>query len=251
MKKLFFTILLVLAGMLQVMAANSIKVQADTDYQQNKFKEAAQKYETIIKTQGEAAAIYYNLGNCYYKEKDIAKAVLNYERALLLDPGNPDIRFNLDMARSKTVDQVTPASQIFIVSWIHALANIMSERGWAKIAIASFIALLAMICLYIFGSRIIVKKAAFVGALLLLLVCIVTNALAGEQKDRLTNRTDAIVMAATIAVRSTPTDGGTELFVLHEGTKVHISDNTMKSWKEITLDDGKKGWIPTYALEQI
>ena len=91
-----------LIGLVQFTSATVSKAEADKDYQENKFADAIEKYEAILSSEGESAAIYYNLGNSYYKNKNIAKAVLNYERALLMNPGDADIRFNLDMARSKT-----------------------------------------------------------------------------------------------------------------------------------------------------
>ena len=181
----------------------------------------------------------------------MAKAVLNYERALLLNPGDADIRFNLDMARSKTVDQITPATEVFIVTWVNSLTNMQSERGWAKIGIVSFICLLVGLALYIFSKRLFVRKIGFIGAIILLVVTVCANLFARQQKNELMDRIGAIVMSPTVTVKSTPDESGTELFVLHEGTKVFVEDNSMKGWKEIRLEDGNKGWIPTEAIEII
>ncbi|WP_414478047.1 tetratricopeptide repeat protein, partial [Phocaeicola faecicola] len=125
------------------------KAEADQAYQANDYAKAIQLYEEILNTQGESADIYYNLGNSYYKEKNVAKAVLNYERALLLSPGDADIRFNLEMARAKSVDQITPTSEVFIVTWIKALTNSCSEKEWSVIGIMAFFLLLAGLAVYI------------------------------------------------------------------------------------------------------
>ena len=109
-------ILVCLIGYVQMVHA-ATKAEADKAYQENQFEQAIKLYEEILATDGESADIYYNLGNSYYKNKDIAKAVLNYERALLLNPGDADIRFNLDMARGKTTDQITPTHEVFILTW--------------------------------------------------------------------------------------------------------------------------------------
>lgn len=240
-----------LIGLVQFTSAAVSKAEADKDYQENKFADAIEKYEVILSSEGESAAIYYNLGNSYYKNKNIAKAVLNYERALLMNPGDADIRFNLDMARSKTVDQVTPTGEVFIVTWINSLINCMSESGWGTTGIVSFLLLLAGMALYIFGNRIVLKKIGFISAVIFLVVAVCANIFASEQKDELLNRTGAIVMSPSITVKSTPNESGTDLFVLHEGTKVYIEDNSMKGWKEIRLEDGKKGWLPVSAIEVI
>lgn len=251
MRKISFFIIFLLSFVQFVQAESFTKADADKAYQENKYAEAIKMYENILATQGESAVVYYNLGNSYFKEKNMAKAVLNYERALLLNPGDADIRFNLDMARSKTVDQITPATEVFIVTWINSLTNMQSERGWAKIGIVSFICLLVGLALYIFSKRLFIRKIGFIGAIILLVVTVCANLFARQQKNELMDRTGAIVMSPTVTVKSTPDKSGTELFVLHEGTKVFVEDNSMKGWKEIRLEDGNKGWIPTGAIEII
>ena len=251
MRKISFFIIFLLSFVQFVQAESFTKAYADKAYQENKYAEAIKMYENILATQGESAVVYYNLGNSYFKEKNMAKAVLNYERALLLNPGDADIRFNLDMARSKTVDQITPATEVFIVTWINSLTNMQSERGWAKIGIVSFICLLVGLALYIFSKRLFVRKIGFIGAVVLLVVTVCANLFARQQKNELMDRTGAIVMSPTVTVKSTPDKSGTELFVLHEGTKVFVEDNSMKGWKEIRLEDGKKGWLPVSAIEVI
>lgn len=251
MRKISFFIIFLLSFVQLVQAESFTKADADKAYQENKYAEAIKMYENILATQGESAVVYYNLGNSYFKEKNMAKAVLNYERALLLNPGDADIRFNLDMARSKTVDQITPATEVFIVTWVNSLTNMQSERGWAKIGIVSFICLLVGLALYIFSKRLFVRKIGFIGAVVFLVVTVCANLFARQQKNELMDRTGAIVMSPTVTVKSTPDESGTELFVLHEGTKVFVEDNSMKGWKEIRLEDGNKGWIPTEAIEII
>lgn len=250
MKKLSILLVAFLLCTVQLVSA-ATKAEADQAYQDNKFTDAIAAYESILNTEGESADIYYNLGNCYYKTKDIARAVLNYERALLLNPNDADIRFNLELARSKTVDQITPASEIFIVTWMKNITNLMSEKEWGITAIISFLLLLSGLALYIFGNRVALKKIGFVGAVLFLIICVSSNMFAKGQKNKIVNRTGAIIMSPTVTVKSTPNDSGTDLFVLHEGTKVYIEDNSMKGWKEIRLEDGKEGWLPASAIEVI
>lgn len=227
------------------------KTQADSAYINNDFAGAIAMYETIIQNQGESAAIYYNLGNSYYKIDNIAKAILNYEKALLLNPGNGDIRFNLELAQSKTIDKVVPMSEMFFVTWTKALTNQFSERGWGKLGIVSFILILLSLCLYFFGKKIILKKMGFIIAICMLMICIIANLFASTQKEKLMNRNNAIIMVPSITVKSTPNETGTDLFILHEGRKVMIKDNTMKEWKEIQLEDGNAGWIPSNSIEII
>lgn len=250
MKKIS-VILYFLIGMMQVLSAAPTKAEADKAYQDSHYADAIEKYEAILSEEGESAELYYNLGNSYYKNKNVAKAVLNYERALLLDPGNADARFNLEMARSKTTDKVTPVSEVFIVTWAKAVVNWQSESQWAVWGIVSFILLLASLGMYIFGKQIVLKKIGFTGAVAFLMITICANLCASQQKDELITRDGAIIMSPSITVKSTPNENGTNLFVLHEGAKVYIDDNSMKAWKEIRLEDGKKGWVPTSSIEII
>ena len=235
----------------QVAMAGSTKAEADKAYQENHFVQAAEIYESLLASQGESVEVYYNLGNSYYKQKNIAKAILCYERALLLDPANADVRFNLDLAKSKTVDKITPISEIFITTWIKSLMNLCSESQWAAIGIVMFIVLLVGLGLYVLGNRLLLRKIGFICAVLSLFLVILANWFAYKQKERLEIREGAIVMSPTITVRSTPNENGTALFVLHEGTKVVIDDDSMKGWKEISLEDGKKGWLPASSIERI
>ncbi len=244
-------ILLLAMGFTQIVCAASTKEKADKAYQDNDFDEAIAKYEEILDTEGESAVIYYNLGNAYYKTKNIAKAVVNYERALLLSPGNADIRFNLEMARSRTVDQITPTAEVFFVTWYKSLINTLDEKSWSYIGIFSFIVCLISLSFYIFGKKIWIKKAGFVVAVVLLVITACSNLFASQQKDELVNRTSAIIMDPTVSVKSTPDENGTDLFVLHEGTKVYIDDDSMREWKEIRLEDGNVGWVKTSAIEVI
>lgn len=226
------------------------KAEGDSAYMKDDYVSAIQIYEALL-SKGEAADVYYNLGNSYYKAGDIARAILNYERALLLQPGNNDIRANLEIARSKTIDKVESAPEIFFVSWINSLVNSMSVDVWAIWGIVCFILLIISLYFFIFSKQIVLKKTGFICGIIFLLMVVLTNVFAGQQKDELLNRNSAIVINPSVTVHSTPSDSGTSLFILHEGHKVDVKDNSMKDWKEIRLEDGKVGWIPASAIEII
>lgn len=234
----------------EIQMENVTKAEGDSAYIKNDYASAIQIYESLLKDE-EAADIYYNLGNSYYKAGVIAKAVLNYERALLLQPGNSDIRANLEVARAKTIDKVEPIPEVFFISWIKALENSISVDAWAAWGIISFILFIIALYFFVFSKQIARKKISFISAILFLIIVICSNLFASQQKERLVNRDDAIVMNPSVTVRSTPSESGTSLFVLHEGRKVSIKDNSMKEWKEIRLEDGKVGWVPASTIEII
>lgn len=229
---------------------NITKAEGDSAYIRNDFAAAIQIYEGLLQ-QGESSEVYYNLGNSYYKSGDIARAILNYERALLLNPGNGDIRANLEIARSKTIDKVESIPDIFFITWIKSLINCFGSDTWAQMAVVSFLLLLISLAIFFFSQQSKWKKMGFSGAILFLLLVILTNLFASEQRSYLTERNKAIILAPSVTVRSTPSESGTSLFILHEGSKVEIKDNSMREWKEILLEDGKVGWLPTSSIEVI
>ena len=229
---------------------DATKSEGDSAYIRNDFASAIQIYESLLR-KGEAADVYYNLGNSYYKVNEIAKAILNYERALLLQPGNGDIRANLEIARSKTVDKVETVPEVFFVTWTKALINSMSVDAWAVCGVVSFLLLIVSLYFFIFSKQVVLKKVGVITGIVFLIVVVMTNVFAFKQKKELLNRDSAIIMNPSVTVRSTPSENGTSLFILHEGHKVDIKDSSMKDWKEIRLEDGKVGWVPVSSIEII
>lgn len=241
---------LLLLLLLPLTATAVTKAEADSAYAQGRYQQAIRDYESLLK-QGVSTALYYNLGNAYYRMDDMPRAVLNYERALLLSPGDPDVRFNLQMARSKTIDKITPESEMFFVTWYHVLVNFTSVDGWARLALCALAVAIVLALLYLFASPVWMRKLGFFGALFMLLLFVVANLFAYAQKESFVRRSGAIIMAPAVTVKSTPASQGTDLFILHEGTRVEITDGTMRQWKRIRLADGKEGWIETSQMEII
>ena len=242
--------LIALLLLLPLGASAQTKSEADSAYAAGHYQKAVAIYEQLL-NQGASADLYYNLGNAYYRSENITRAVLNYERALLLSPGDRDIRFNLQLARSKTIDKIVPESEMFFVTWYHSLVNLMSVDGWAMTAIVSLALVIVLFLIYLFSEQVWLRKVGFFGGFALLLVFVLSNIFANAQKQELLHRKGAIVVASSVAVKSTPARNGTDLFILHEGTKVVITDGSMKDWKEIRLADGKEGWIESKKIELI
>ena len=233
------------------LAASAVtKADADSAYVRGHYQQAIKDYEALLR-QGASAELYYNLGNAYYRTENITQAVLNYERALLLSPGDRDIRFNLQLASSKTIDKIVPESEMFFVTWYHSLVNLMSVDGWARTSLISLALAIFLSLIYLFSDRLWLRKTGFFGGVLLLLLFVLSNVFASQQKKNLLFRKGAIVIAPSVTIKSTPAHNGTDLFILHEGTKVNITDDAMKGWKEIRIADGKEGWIESNKIEKI
>lgn len=245
-----FLFVLTSALIMPINASAITKENADSAYARQQYQQAIIDYEELLK-KGVNADLYFNLGNAYYRIGSITKAVLNYERAYMLSPGDADIRFNLQLARSKTIDKITPESEMFFVTWYRALVNLQSVDGWAKTALWSLAIAIILALIYIFSSRISLRKLGFYGSSLVILLFIFVNIFAYQQRQVLQNRTGAIVMSSSVPVKSTPAHNGTDLFVLHEGTRIDITDGSMKDWKKVRLADGREGWIEYAAIEII
>lgn len=226
------------------------KADADSAYNAGKYQEAIKGYEMLLK-QGVSEDLYYNLGNAYYRTEDITHAVLNYERALRLSPGDKDIRHNLQIARSKTVDRITPETEFFFITWLRAIENSMSVDTWASAALISLAIAIIMALIYLFSNAVWLRKVGFFSAAFMLLVFVLCNIFAYAQKQSFTKQRGAIIMDAAVNVKSTPVDNGTDLFILHEGTRVDIIDDQMKQWKQIRVADGKEGWVMSKQIEVI
>jgi tetratricopeptide (TPR) repeat protein len=226
------------------------KQNADAEYSKGNYVQAIKDYEELLKKQ-KTAALYYNLGNAYYRTDNITQAVLAYERALLLSPGDDDIKFNLQMARSKTIDKITPESEMFFFSWWRSLVNLLSVDGWATLSIVSIALALVLLLVYLFSSQLGLRKVGFFGGILLIVIFVFSNIFAYQQRQMLENRKGAIVITPSLTIKKTPSAGSSDVSVIHEGTRVDITDDTMRDWKAVRLADGREGWVPARQIEKI
>ncbi len=224
---------------------------ADSAYIQGDYLTAIDIYQSVIENQGVNATLYMNLGNCWLKRDEIAKAILYYERAYLLDPSDPDIRFNLDLARTKTVDKVNAVNQLFIVVWFKKLLAVLDVNGWAVMTVILFALTIILTGVLLFSKKSGLRKISFSFSAFFLLLSILSFIFATTQMGNIRERDTAIIMSPSVTVKSTPTSAGTDLFIIHEGRKVKILDSSMKEWVEIRLEDGNTGWIPVDVMEII
>ena len=224
--------------------------EAEAAYNGEDYPKAIEMYEAVLQKYGESANVYYNLGNAYYKAGKLAPAILNYERCLLLNPGDSDARFNLELVRQRTTDKIEPLGEFFLSRWFHAIQDRGSSNSWAKLGVVCFILFIGSLVLFFFSRWIRLKKIGFYCGLCLLVAVIVSNIFAGNQKEEMLNRNRAIVFSPTVTVKSSPDVSGTDLFVLHEGTDVTIK-STLGDWSEIVLADGNVGWMPSKDIQKI
>ena len=199
--------------------------KANTAYINGDFHAAADTYEELLSRGVSSMKLYYNLGNAYFKDDRIGKAILYYNRALRLAPGNDDIRYNLSVAEARTKDNIEDIPEFFFVTWMRDIRHMMGCTAWSLLSLALLACMLGLFLVYLLAQRISLRKAGFYG-------------------------TVVAVMTASTAVKSSPDKSSTDLFVLHEGTVVTITDR-LDGWCEVVIADGKKGWVEGRKIEII
>lgn len=232
----------------------SVQEQARKAYDDGNYKLAIELYETEVNTQKalgvESSDLYYNLGNAYFRYNQTAKARLYFERAQLLDPGDGDIGHNIEYLKTLTEDKIPVADTFFLKNWFHGLQNLFSSDGWAWIGVLFFVSFILCLFLFFFSKSLFIKKAAFYTGIVFIIIVVLANIFAYNQKDKIENRSTAIIMAASATVLSSPDVNGTEIITLHAGTKVRVSKED-RSWIEIEMDNGDIGWVQRDKIEII
>ncbi|MDR1653257.1 MAG: tetratricopeptide repeat protein [Prevotellaceae bacterium] len=224
--------------------------QAKDLYAQGKYAQTVEIYENLLKTSEVAPELYYNLGNAYFKQNQIARAILNYERALRLAPNYADARHNLVFVQQKVVDNIPDYGSFFLVRWLENIVNLCNSNVWLYVSFALFLSSLIFAFVFIFGGKYRLRKTSFYIALLCFIISILTLFFANIQKNKILNRNAAIIMDAAVTVKSSPDKSGTDLFLLHEGTKIVVVDR-LNYWVEIKLANGNTGWIEQHTIEII
>ncbi|MCQ2335834.1 MAG: tetratricopeptide repeat protein [Paludibacteraceae bacterium] len=219
-------------------------------YTSGDYDGCVKEYNEILDGGMESATLYYNLGNAHFRLGQMAQAILNYERALKLDPANADIKHNLEFAKEKTIDKIDAPETIFLERWWNDIVNLATADVWAYWSVGLFALFIAALLCYIFSRTLWLRKSGFAIAVTSLFFTIITFVFAYQQNAVKENSSYAIIFAPTVTIKSTPDVSGTDLFILHEGTKVQVIE-AAGSWVEIITEDGSKGWLNAEAIEII
>ena len=220
---------------------------ANAAYADGRYEDAAAGYEALL-AEKPNATLYYNLGNARYKQGELAQAILNYERALRLRPSYKDAQYNLKFAQSKITDNIVE-QDFFLSAWIRALRNSLKERTWFHLSVFLFILGLTGILVFLLSRETWLRKTAFHIAWIALLFSLIAGLNAGSLHNRDTLRNEAIITQGVVNAKSSPDRSGTDLFTLHEGTKVTIRE-TIGEWVNIRVGNNE-GWIKQQNMERI
>jgi len=216
-------------------------------YTSANYKDALKEWTDIYNTGYRSASLDFNIANAYFKLGNVPGAILFYERALLLKPADDDINYNLQIARTMVVDKFEEIPELFFVRWFDFLSLLLSSNVWAVLSILTFIMVLICLSIYIYSSRYRLKVVGFWIALLLFIISASALAFTVRNKSLVFDSHKAVIFAPIVNGKSSPDSSGTDLFVLHEGSKVTVEDS-VGDWYEIKLSDGNKGWIPSNTL---
>ena len=250
MKRIILLIVICFSAFLAAGAQDvedSLWNDANARYANAQYQEALENYLQIESSGKESAALYYNIGNTYFKMRYIAYAILYYEKALRLEPNNQDILYNLQVAREQCIDRIEPVPAFFVAEWIRKSHQILSSGMWSVISIGLLVLALVFFLVFLFARGVRFRKASFILSLVIFLFAILSAALAWKSRKEATREDLAIVLAAVSSVRSAPGTQGKDLLVIHEGTRLRVLEQ-MGDWARIELEDGRQGWV---ALNEI
>ena len=219
-------------------------------YMDGAYDKAVEEYSAILEGGEYSMELYYNLANAYFKMENIGKAILYYNKALRIAPSQEDVLHNLAIAETRTKDKITAVPEFFLHRWMRVVRNSVSCNAWGALSLLFFALILTFVLLFLLASRLGVRKAGFYGALCSLLLFVATTAFAISSRNDILTEDEAVVMSSAISVKSSPDRSATDLFVLHEGTKLRIVAE-FDEWVEVVIADGKKGWTERKNIETI
>lgn len=209
------------------------------------YSGAIAAYNDILDAGSVSHKLLYNLGNAYFKDGQLGRAILLYNRALALKPNDKDTRWNLDIAEAFVKVRIEPVPQFFLARWVGALRGTMSADGWAAVSLAALAVVAGAALLYFLTRRDLLRKMGFYAAAAAFFVCVIAFVFSAVKPPA-----EAIVMSEAATVKSAPDAAARDVFILYEGTKVQVI-STLGVWSEVEVADGNKGWIVSAVIETV
>lgn len=249
MKKVIIIIATVFISF-SAIAQQELISRGDSAYNREAYSESVGYYEEVLKQGFESAELYYNLGNAYFNLSRLPEAILNYERARVLAPRDPDVEFNLNIANSMITDKIEVVPEIFYVRWWKSLRDSFNLQSWSIASIIVFVLIILSAGIFFLSRTMMLRKFAFWLGAVLIVLGISIFSITYTKYDMQSKHMEAIVFAPTITVKSSPNQLGKDLFVIHEGTKVFIMEE-INSWCNIRIANGSEGWLPAASIKRI
>ena len=241
---------LLLCGGLAIAQNEPLFEQGKEQYKNENFTDAIANWEKVLQAGEHSAALYFNLGNAYYKLNQIGPSIYYYEKALQLSPNDSDIKNNLSFAQNATVDAIEPLPQTLFAKWDQQVSELMTYEGWAWATVLAAIFLSLSFLMYYFSGLSGRKRIYFAGFLIGTFVMFTALIMSYRVYDRSLNDRQAIIFAESSQIKNEPSMGGETSFILHEGTRVQILE-VDEDWFHIRIADGKEGWIVAADVKEL
>jgi tetratricopeptide (TPR) repeat protein len=242
MKKIIFKIICLLFFSSVLHAGDDLLKQAEKAYDSRKYTEAIRCYEKLVADGFKSYQLYFNLGNAYYRNSELGKAIYFYELARKLAPTDEDVNINLGIASSKTIDKIDSKENFFISAVKTNLLTSFSTTTWAWLsAICVFF---TVVCFFIFvdSGSLTLKRICFMFSCIFLIGFVSTYLLGYSALNAKYENKFAIILTKEIRIMNEPTAMAKTKFNLHEGTKIRVVENN-GDWVLIKLDNGNEGWV--------
>ncbi len=252
MKKIF-SLSVVLLFIPLIMLADSAKTlfeRANEYYAKGDYEKTISLCDSLLKNNVESAAIYYNLGNAWFKLDDVSKAILYYEKAKKIDPNNEDINYNLQLANTRIADRIVPVPEFFLKTWWKKVLFALNEKQWTYLNIAIFLVFLLFVFLFFISKDSNIKKSTFLFSIIFLILSIISGFIGYRSyKTKITHNT-AVIFTPTVNIKSAPDDKSSTIFILHQGSKVNLLEESA-NWEKIKIANGSEGWLLKSDFEKI
>lgn len=232
-----------------IFAQNNTKFQeANELYGKGEFELAIDAYQSILETGEHSAELYFNLANSHYKLNNVAPSIYYYEKALQLNPMDKDIHNNLAFAQKMTIDAIEEVPEVGFDKLYKNWVNAYSFDSWSRLAIAFSVAFVILFLIYYFSHSSVKKRLTFVLGFISVFASVVTLFMAFQKFEFDQKNISAVVFDKSVDIKSEPNNASSNLFKLHEGTKLQVLDS-VSNWHRIELPDGLTGWIPSKAIK--
>ncbi|VAW26749.1 hypothetical protein MNBD_BACTEROID07-1704 [hydrothermal vent metagenome] len=249
-KYIFLLMLVAVSLHALAFSPDSLMNRANRAYDQQQYDSAIIMYQRVLKQGLVSPTLYFNLGDAYYRKKDMPSAILYFEKAKKLDPNNADIQYNLNLANTMIPDKIEKIPVMFLKRWWNYFYDLFDANTWAILSLVSLAFLVLFIGIFILSRGRNIRKISFFIGLLLLLASVAAFGLASQKAYYMRHHNEAIIFTPTITAKSSPTPNSVDLFVIHQGTKVRLLDE-VDGWEKIKLQNGSIGWLPKQSMKKI
>jgi len=240
---LFAFLIVFFSGPLFSQSPEVLFENANQAYVSGDYQNAVDLYQKILLQGIESGEVYFNLGNAYYKQNTVGLAILYYEKSRKYLEGDPALEQNLKLARLRIIDEIDEIPKLFIEEWWYAITHLLPMNILLWITLILFSVFIIFVIMQLLLKRHVLRKFVWISLSVFIFVLILTISQIYEFETSLFG----IILEEKVSVVSEPDLDGTEVFILHEGTKVRIN-RELGDWIEVTIPDGKTGWMKSSDL---